>query len=149
MRDVRRASNKIMVFDAPLETVAEANEGAPSMPKPVRSFEEAFWWQPDVLRMLREPALHFERPSPIQMQAWPILLQGRDLIGIAQTGTGKTLAFLLPAYVHIEAQPTPREVLSVKVHSQPSPLLEHGTLCKTKTVRYRTNTGQYNLRLRD
>ena len=113
VRDLRRASNKIMVFDAPLETVAEANEGALSVPKPARSFEEAFWWQPDILRMLREPALKFERPSPIQMQAWPILLQGRDLIGIAQTGTGKTLAFLLPAYMHIEAQPTPREVLYV------------------------------------
>ena len=116
VRELRRASNKIMVFDAPLETVAEADEGARSVPKPVRSFEEAFWWQPDVLRMLREPAPRFERPSPIQMQAWPILLQGRDLIGIAQTGTGKTLAFLLPAYVHIEAQPTPREVIMQLQH---------------------------------
>ena len=39
------------------------------------------------------------------MQAWPILLKGQDLIGIAQTGTGKTLAFLLPALIHIENQP--------------------------------------------
>lgn len=99
-----------MVFDAPLESVAEEDEGAPSVPKPVRTFEEAFSSQPDLLQMLREPALHFERPTPIQMQAWPILLQGRDLIGIAQTGTGKTLAFLLPAYLHIEAQSTPRAV---------------------------------------
>ena len=36
------------------------------------------------------------------------MLKGHDLIGIAQTGTGKTLAFLLPALIHIEGQPTPR-----------------------------------------
>ena len=39
------------------------------------------------------------------MQAWPVLMKGLDLIGIAQTGTGKTLAFLLPALIHIEGQP--------------------------------------------
>ncbi|CAN8005726.1 unnamed protein product [Ixodes pacificus] len=46
---------------------------------------------------------------PLQSQAWPLLLQGHDLIGIAQTGTGKTLAFLLPAMIHIDSQPVPRE----------------------------------------
>jgi ATP-dependent RNA helicase DDX43 len=43
------------------------------------------------------------------MQGWPIALQGIDLIGIAQTGTGKTLAFLLPAFIHIEGQEVPRK----------------------------------------
>lgn len=50
----------------------------------------------------------FEKPSPIQSQAWPIVMQGIDLIGIAQTGTGKTIAFLLPAMIHIDSQVTPR-----------------------------------------
>lgn len=50
----------------------------------------------------------FEKPSPIQAQAWPVLLRGEDLIGIAQTGTGKTLAFLLPAMIHTEFQSVPR-----------------------------------------
>lgn len=50
----------------------------------------------------------FEKPSPIQAQAWPVLLRGEDLIGIAQTGTGKTLAFLLPAMIHTENQSVPR-----------------------------------------
>lgn len=40
--------------------------------------------------------LKFEKPSPIQQQTIPWLLQGRDLIGQAQTGTGKTAAFALP-----------------------------------------------------
>lgn len=50
----------------------------------------------------------FNKPSPIQCQAWPVLLKGEDMIGIAQTGTGKTLAFLLPAMIHTEYQPLPR-----------------------------------------
>ena len=47
----------------------------------------------------------FSAPTPIQCQGWPMALKGRDLIGLAQTGSGKTLAFLLPAVVHINAQP--------------------------------------------
>lgn len=43
-------------------------------------------------------------PMPIQAQAWPIVLRGYDLIGIAKTGSGKTMAFVLPAIAHIEAQ---------------------------------------------
>ncbi len=46
----------------------------------------------------------FTKPSPIQAQSWPVVLSGRDMIGIAATGSGKTMAFLLPALVHIQAQ---------------------------------------------
>src|SRR5438874_12053639 len=38
----------------------------------------------------------FVEPTPIQLRAFPIILAGRDLIGTAQTGTGKTAAFALP-----------------------------------------------------
>ena len=41
----------------------------------------------------------------MQAQGWPMALLGRDLIGLAETGSGKTLAYLLPAVVHINAQP--------------------------------------------
>ena len=40
--------------------------------------------------------LHFKTPTPIQKQAIPIAIQGKDMVGIAQTGTGKTLAFGIP-----------------------------------------------------
>jgi DEAD/DEAH box helicase len=43
--------------------------------------------------------------SAKQAQGWPMALLGRDLIGLAETGSGKTLAYLLPAVVHINAQP--------------------------------------------
>jgi ATP-dependent RNA helicase DDX5/DBP2 len=47
----------------------------------------------------------FVEPTPIQSQGWSMALRGRDLIGIAETGSGKTLAYLLPAIVHVNAQP--------------------------------------------
>lgn len=41
-------------------------------------------------------AMHFQECTPIQEQAIPIVLEGYDLLGCAQTGTGKTAAYLLP-----------------------------------------------------
>ena len=43
----------------------------------------------------------YEKPSPIQEQAIPILLDKKDLLGCAQTGTGKTAAFAIPIIQHI------------------------------------------------
>ena len=45
-------------------------------------------------------------PSPIQsiLQAWPVALQGRDVVAVAKTGSGKTCGFLLPGFLHIEKQ---------------------------------------------
>ena len=42
-------------------------------------------------------------PTPIQARTIPALLQGRDVLGIAQTGTGKTAAFALPVLQHLSA----------------------------------------------
>ena len=44
----------------------------------------------------------FEQPSPIQAQTIPLLMQGRDVVGLAQTGTGKTAAFALPVLSQID-----------------------------------------------
>ncbi|MDK4251138.1 DEAD/DEAH box helicase [Corynebacterium propinquum] len=47
-------------------------------------------------------AVGFEKPSPIQEQTIPILMQGRDVVGLAQTGTGKTAAFALPVLAQLD-----------------------------------------------
>src|SRR5919112_3206346 len=49
---------------------------------------------PRVLRAVQE--VGYETPSPIQAETIPTLLTGRDVVGLAQTGTGKTAAFALP-----------------------------------------------------
>jgi ATP-dependent RNA helicase RhlE len=54
----------------------------------------SFGIAPDILSVLAR--LKFTIPTPIQSQSIPVALQGKDLVGIAQTGTGKTLAFGIP-----------------------------------------------------
>ena len=54
---------------------------------------------PSILRTLEEQG--YEKPTPIQQQSIPILLKGRDLLGCAQTGTGKTAAFAIPILQHM------------------------------------------------
>jgi ATP-dependent RNA helicase RhlE len=54
----------------------------------------SFGLSPDVVRGTQ--AMGFVEPTPIQLRAFPIILAGKDLIGTAQTGTGKTAAFALP-----------------------------------------------------
>lgn len=53
----------------------------------------------------------YEQPSPIQAEAIPLLLQGNDIIGTAQTGTGKTAAFALPLLSNIDLAKTEPQVL--------------------------------------
>ena len=54
-------------------------------------------------RLAAIEALGWVRPTPIQAQAIPAGLDGRDIVGIAQTGTGKTAAFMIPALERLEA----------------------------------------------
>lgn len=44
----------------------------------------------------------FTSPTPIQAQTWPIALQNRDIVAIAKTGSGKTLGYLIPAFIHLK-----------------------------------------------
>jgi ATP-dependent RNA helicase RhlE len=60
-----------------------------------------------ILRALE--AKGYTDPSPIQRQAIPALMEGRDLLGIAQTGTGKTAAFSLPSLHRLAQDPKPRQ----------------------------------------
>lgn len=49
----------------------------------------------------RAPFADYKQPTPIQAAAWPYLLAGRDVIGVAETGSGKTMAFGVPCIRHI------------------------------------------------
>eukprot|EP01111_Echinosteliopsis_oligospora_P011266 TRINITY_DN3677_c0_g1_i2.p1 TRINITY_DN3677_c0_g1~~TRINITY_DN3677_c0_g1_i2.p1 ORF type:complete len:770 (+),score=222.48 TRINITY_DN3677_c0_g1_i2:49-2358(+) len=72
------------------------------VPKPIRTFTEASFPEYLTSELLKA---NFQKPTSIQSQGWPVALKGRDLIGLAETGSGKTLSFLLPSIVHINAQP--------------------------------------------
>jgi ATP-dependent RNA helicase DDX5/DBP2 len=72
------------------------------VPKPVTTFDEAGF--PNYV-INEVKAQGFANPTAIQSQGWPMALSGRDVVGIAETGSGKTLTYCLPAIVHINAQP--------------------------------------------
>ncbi len=59
--------------------------------------------------------LGFDRPTPIQKEAYPVIRSGKDMVGIAQTGTGKTLAYMLPILQDLEfsKQVNPRVLILV------------------------------------
>jgi ATP-dependent RNA helicase DDX5/DBP2 len=69
------------------------------VPEPFVTWDDCKGHIPD--RMLAVMA-QFEKPTCIQAQGWPVALQGLDMVGIAKTGSGKTLGFLIPAYVLME-----------------------------------------------
>ena len=81
--------------------------------------------------------LGFEKPSSIQSQAIPAIMSGRDVIGVAKTGSGKTIAFLLPMFRHIKDQRplesldgpiglimTPTRELATQIHKECKPFLK-------------------------
>lgn len=57
--------------------------------------------------------LGYETPSPIQAQCIPLLLQGKDVLGLAQTGTGKTAAFALPLLANIDINANQPQILAL------------------------------------
>lgn len=75
-------------------------------PRPIRTWAQCgvSKKEMDVLKKL-----NFDKPTPIQCQAIPAIMSGRDLIGIAKTGSGKTVAFILPMFRHILDQPSLEE----------------------------------------
>ena len=64
---------------------------------------------PDLLSAVRDAG--YEHPTPIQRDAIPVVLQGRDIMGLAQTGTGKTAAFTLPIVERLLQGPRRTRVL--------------------------------------
>ena len=91
--------------------LAERDFSPREMPKPKGEIPEAF--ASNVFGKINPLIQHavseegYATPTPIQEQSIPALLEGSDLLGCAQTGTGKTAAFLLPILHRLLAQPTP------------------------------------------
>ncbi|KAG2211579.1 hypothetical protein INT47_008675 [Mucor saturninus] len=81
--------------------------------------------------------LKYDKPTSIQAQAIPAIMNGRDVIGVAKTGSGKTIAFLLPMFRHIKDQRpletgegpiaiimTPTRELATQIHKECKPFLK-------------------------
>lgn len=81
--------------------------------------------------------LGYDKPTSIQTQAIPSIMSGRDVIGVAKTGSGKTIAFLLPMFRHIKDQRpidhldgpvglvmTPTRELATQIHKECKPFLK-------------------------
>lgn len=76
--------------------------GTPPASAPVESFEDMCLH----VSIMKDIVFHeYTRPTPIQAQAMPVALSGRDLLGCAETGSGKTAAFAIPMIQHCLAQP--------------------------------------------
>lgn len=69
------------------------------MPPPFTSFEDT-GFPSELLRDLLQTG--FSAPTPIQAQSWPIAMQNRDIVAVAKTGSGKTLGYLLPGFIHLK-----------------------------------------------
>ncbi|KAK9463325.1 P-loop containing nucleoside triphosphate hydrolase protein [Lipomyces oligophaga] len=103
-------------------------------PKPVQKWS-LFGLPAQTMEVIRR--LGYEKPTSIQAQAIPAIMSGRDVIGVAKTGSGKTIAFLLPMFRHIKDQRpvqgndgfvglimTPTRELAVQIHKECKPFLK-------------------------
>jgi ATP-dependent RNA helicase RhlE len=91
---------------------------------------------PECLNILRRQ--NIEEPTPVQAAAIPPALQGRDILAVAQTGTGKTLAFCLPALTRLAAEKPRRNRMLVLTPTRELAQQVHGALtpfCKTLRLR--------------
>ena len=79
-------------------------------PRPAGGFG-SLGLSPQVLRAVGE--LGYQSPTPVQEGAIPAVLEGRDVMAQAQTGTGKTCAFVLPILSVVEVQDGPARVLVI------------------------------------
>ena len=68
---------------------------------------------PNILSGLKQAG--YQSPTPIQSKAIPLLLKGKDVLGCAQTGTGKTAAFLLPILHKLQSQPVNKGIQALVV----------------------------------
>lgn len=93
----RLQANQVEQLKQDLEISTEGTD----VPRPICSFAHLRF--PDSL-LDKITASGYERPTPIQCIALPCVLKGRDVLGIAQTGTGKTAVYIWPLLFHVKDQ---------------------------------------------
>ncbi|KAK7925162.1 hypothetical protein WMY93_007472 [Mugilogobius chulae] len=104
----KMSPEEVIAYRAELEGITVKGKGCP---KPIRTWVQC-GVSMKILNSLKNQLNvsssslrhNYEKPTPIQAQAIPAIMSGRDLIGIAKTGSGKTIAFLLPMFRHIMDQ---------------------------------------------
>lgn len=101
----RLQTEQILDVRQRLNVVVEVSTGTPPCPPPVESFEDMGLHS----NIMKDIIFHsYTSPTPIQAQAMPVALSGRDLLGCAETGSGKTAAFSIPMIQHCLSQPSLR-----------------------------------------
>ncbi|PKI38672.1 hypothetical protein CRG98_040958, partial [Punica granatum] len=102
-----------------------------NIPPPFMTFE-ATGFPPEILREIYSAG--FTAPTPIQAQTWPIALQSRDIVAIAKTGSGKTLGYLMPAFMLLRTRRNnPQNGPTVLVLS---PTRELATQIQDETIKF-------------
>uniref|UniRef100_A0A8D0GVT5 Probable ATP-dependent RNA helicase DDX46 n=1 Tax=Sphenodon punctatus TaxID=8508 RepID=A0A8D0GVT5_SPHPU len=94
----KMTQEEVTVYRLEMEGITVKGKGCP---KPIKTWVQC-GISMKILNSLKKQG--YEKPTPIQAQAIPAIMNGRDLIGIAKTGSGKTIAFLLPMFRHIMDQ---------------------------------------------
>ncbi|PHH92754.1 hypothetical protein CDD83_5378 [Cordyceps sp. RAO-2017] len=94
-------------------TVTDPRSAADSL-RPVTEFDHLP--STNLLEKRPSPFASFQAPTPIQAASWPFTLSGRDVVGVAETGSGKTMAFALPC---VEAVMAARDTAKSKPKSKP------------------------------
>ncbi|XP_013780707.1 probable ATP-dependent RNA helicase DDX46 isoform X2 [Limulus polyphemus] len=91
----KMTQEEVEIYRAEMEGIQVRGK---TCPKPIKTWAHC-GVSKKVLEVLKKH--NYEKPTPIQAQAIPVIMSGRDVIGIAKTGSGKTVAFLLPMLRHI------------------------------------------------
>ena len=95
----KMTNEEVEAYRVELEGIQVKGKGCP---RPIKTWAQCGVSKKEMDTLKK---MSFEKPTPIQSQAIPAIMSGRDLIGIAKTGSGKTIAFILPMFRHILDQP--------------------------------------------
>ncbi|ERS98381.1 hypothetical protein HMPREF1624_05165 [Sporothrix schenckii ATCC 58251] len=98
---------QVAVYDPVVSKTAPASERL----RPILEFSQL----PATALTKKGPFAAYKNPTPIQAASWPYTLGGRDLVGIAETGSGKTMAFALPCVEALRSLPKPAAVEAKKL----------------------------------